>query len=165
MTKISELLQACRIHLNFDEQRVIFDERSFSRGFKGVEGNEGWKSNCHVARNISSRLLEAFVCRVRSEAEALVVPGTTLIHNRQRHSLPERPWQQSIKVSRHQDHVKGQVSSPSIPIPIQVGFDGHLVAAVSGLKWCATQAWQLTSGFGLLLFLEVINLPNESAII
>lgn len=108
--------------------------------------------------------MEAFVCRVGPKVETLVVPGTALVQNRQRHGLFERPRQESVEVSRHQDHVEGQVSPSPLAVSVEVRLHGHLVAAAAGVEGHAAQARSLTGGFGFPLFLEIFDLPDESAV-
>ena len=127
--------------------------------------DEARKSRSNIAHRIGSRLLEAFGLRVGSEVQTPVVSGATLIQNRQRHRLSERPRQQSIKVSWHQDHIEGQVSPSSLAVPIQIGFDSHFVATASSVERCAAQARWLTFGLSVPPFPEVLDLPDQFAVI
>lgn len=128
-------------------------------------GNEARKPNSDVADKLAGGSLEAFGCRVRSEAQTPVVTGAALIQNRQRYGLSERPRQQSVEVSRHQDNIKGKVIPSSLPVPVQIDLGGHFVAAASGVKWRAAQARWLTFGLGFPPVPEVVDLPDQSAVI
>lgn len=165
MTEMFSELQARRVHLHLDKQRVVFDVHSISWSFQRIQRNEARKADGHVARRLCSWLMEACVCGVRPEIKTLVVPGAALVQNRQRHGLFERPRQKSVEVSGHQNDVKGQVSSSSFPVSVEVGLHGHLVAAASGVEGHAAQTRMLTRGFGFPSFLEIFDLPDESAVV
>ena len=94
-----------------------------------------------------------------------MVSGTALIQNRQTHGLSERPRQQSVEVSWHQHNIKGQVSPSALAVPVQISFDSHFVAAAPGVERHAAQARRLTFGLGFLLFPEVLDLPDQFAVV
>lgn len=57
------------------------------------------------------------------------------------------------------------MSPSSVPVPVQIGFDGHFVAASSHVKRDTGQTRCLTAGFSFPPFLEVLDLPDQFAVI
>jgi len=50
--------------------------------------------------------------------------------------LAERPFEQSVTLSPHDDEEQREVSSPTRPVAVQIQPQTHLVAVFAGVKRC-----------------------------
>lgn len=57
------------------------------------------------------------------------------------------------------------MSPSSFPVPIQIDLGSHFVATAPGVERHAAKARRLTSGLGLLLVPEVLDLPDQFAVV